>query len=594
MNKNLVRIIMVMLGVSLLILIGFTALNHNEPRDAAAAVDSVLDKDRVMEIHINLDEKDYKDMLDNPMAEEYKIARVEIDGEVVDNVGFRVKGNSSLSMVANSDSDRYSFKIDFDRYIDGQKYKGLTKLNLNNSISDPSYMREYLSYSLFKEMGVATPGFAYADIYVNGEKVGLYLAVEGIEEPFLERYYGNSYGNLYKPEGTGSDLVYIDDNIKSYSGITAAVDKKTGADAALLNMLKVLNEGQDLEKVINVEETLKYFAVNTVLVSMDSYQGTMKHNYYLYEEDGVFTILPWDYNMSFGGFSMGRGGDSSPTTLTIDDPVSGTSLEERPLIGKLLEVEEYKELYHQYIQEFIQGPFSVEAMTGEIERVANLIRPYLEEDPTKFYTMEQFEEAIGEGADQEQANSSEMPTDNRRPNVTNDVQGQGGGGGFMRPEGGSNESGIPEDNRLPEGNGGINRMPGGNRGGNMMMGESTIGLQKFVRERVLNVTQQLNGEIPSTGSQSNSAFPGEGGMGFPDGFQPPDGRAGGERPMGGGHGQGQFPAEGAQGGPFMNGGNRPIDKASVSTEQLVEIGVLLGVLSLLIVLILKKKTKYTC
>jgi len=126
----------------------------------------------------------------------------------------------------------------------------------------------------------------------------------------------------------------------------------------------------------------------------------------------------------------------------------------------------------------------------------------------------------------------------------------------------------------------------------MMMGESAIGLQKFVRERVLNVTQQLNGEIPSTGSQSNSVFPGEGEMGFPNGFQPPDGRVGGERPMGGG--QGRFPADGAQGGPFMNGENRPIDKAVVSTEQLIGIGVLLGILSLLIVLILKKKTKYTC
>ncbi|WP_019849653.1 CotH kinase family protein [Desulfitobacterium sp. PCE1] len=575
MNKNLVGIIMVMLGVSLLIFIGFTALNYNEPRGSEAVLDSVLDKDRVMEIHVTLDEEDYRDMLNNPMAEEYKIARVEIDGEMVDNVGFRVKGNSSLTMVANSDSDRYSFKLDFDQYIDGQKYKGLTKLNLNNSISDPSYMREYLSYSLFKEMGVATPGFAYANIYVNEEKVGLYLAVEGIEEPFLERYYGSGYGNLYKPDGTGSDLVYIDDNIKSYSGIKAAVHKKSGADAALLKMIKTLNEGQELEKVINVEETLKYFAVNTVLVSMDSYQGNMKHNYYLYEEDGVFTILPWDYNMSFGGFSMGRGGGSSPTTLTIDEPVSGTTLEERPLIGKLLEVEEYKELYHQYIRDFIQGSFSVETMTKEIKRVADLIRPHLAEDPTKFYTMEQFEEAIGEGAAQE---TSLLES--------------------SQEEGSIIESGIPGENqgdkRLPGGDRG--GMPGDNRGGNMMMGENTIGLQKFVRERILNVAQQLNGEIPSIGSESDSAFPREGGMEFPNGLQPPNGGAGGERPQPGmamGEGKGQFPEGGVQGGPFRNGENKPVDRGVMSTEQLTVIGAFLGLLSLLTILILKKKTKYT-
>ena len=80
---------------------------------------------------------------------------------------------------------------------------------------------------------------------------------------------------------------------------------KPGADEKLLQMIKALNQGEQLEQYLNIDQILRYFAVNTVLVNLDSYVGQFKHNYYLYEENGIFTILPWDYNMSFGGFGMG-------------------------------------------------------------------------------------------------------------------------------------------------------------------------------------------------------------------------------------------------------------------------------------------------
>lgn len=83
----------------------------------------------------------------------------------------------------------------------------------------------------------------------------------------------------------------------------------------------------DLERYLNIDEILRYFAVNTVLVNMDSYQGSLKHNYYLYAEGGVFSILQWDYNMSFAGFGMG-GNSQDATSLYIDQPVSGTTLAE--------------------------------------------------------------------------------------------------------------------------------------------------------------------------------------------------------------------------------------------------------------------------
>lgn len=125
--------------------------------------------------------------------EEYAACSVVIDGEVYGNVGIRAKGNTSLSNVSSMDSDRYSFKIEFDQYDSSKSYHGLDKLSLNNLIQDSTMMKDYLTYQLMGQFGAAAPLCSYVYITVNGEDWGLYLAVEGIEDAFLQRNYGNDY-----------------------------------------------------------------------------------------------------------------------------------------------------------------------------------------------------------------------------------------------------------------------------------------------------------------------------------------------------------------------------------------------------------------
>lgn len=412
-------------------------------------VERFFPSDRVIDIYVELAPDDLEDIFTNPLQEEYKDAVVTIDGVTVKHVGFRTKGNSSLRMVAGSDSNRYSFKIDFDQYIKGQSLAGLTKLNLNNSMSDPSYMREHLSYELLAEMGIPSPAVGYANLYINGELHGLYVTVEGIEEPFLWRTYGAPLGNLYKAS-EGTDLVYREDQDEQASTLKLVVGSKTTPDQKVNAMVKALATGEDLESYLNVDQLLRYFAVNTVLVNLDSYVGTFAHNYYLYEQDGVFTILPWDYNMSFAGFG-------GTPYLSIDTPTQGVSLESRPLLGSLLAKEEYKERYYRYLEEIISEHFTVEKMTEKINRLAVLIRPHVEADPTKFFSMEQFEASLGSGS------SSAITS---------------------------------------------NRTRGAMRGGMMgMMGGSTIGLTQFVTERIQSIKAQLAGEVTQQ-SSAQSPFPG--------------------------------------------------------------------------------------
>lgn len=384
--------------------------------------EQVFPKDKVVDVKITLDPDDFQDMLDNASAEEYKMASVEYNGIKFDNVAVRTKGNLSLrSVVQMTDSDRYSFKISFDEYVN-QNLFGITKINLNNNYSDASYMREFLTYELAESVGLPTPKYSFVNVYVNDELKGFYLAVEQIGDAYLERNFGNSYGALYKGQmtGQGSDLTWLGDDPSLYTGLVMKSDKSN--DDILVDMLNELNNGTDYEKYIDVEESLKYIALNAVTANMDSYLGGNKQNYYLYEDDGIFSILPWDYNMAFGG--MGS------ADVLIDEPTQG-SLAERPLIAKLLANDEYKAKYHEIVSEMINGYLADDTFQTRMDQLDMMISSYVKADPSAFYTFEQYEEGIKSVKTfmSNMAKNIQQQLDGTIPS-SGDGSGSGMGGGF--------------------------------------------------------------------------------------------------------------------------------------------------------------------
>ncbi|WP_270407348.1 CotH kinase family protein, partial [Paenibacillus timonensis] len=451
--------------------------------------EEVFPKDQVVDVKITIDQADFQDMLDNASAEEFKTASVDYNGRHFDNVGIRTKGNLSLrSVVQMTDSDRYSFKLSFDEYVN-QTLDGIQKINLNNNYSDATYMREFLTYELAEKMGLPTPKYSYVNVYVNDELWGFYLAVEQIGDAYLERHFGNAYGALYKGEmtGSGSDLTWLGDDPSAYTGL-AQKSETTNGDI-LIGMLDELNNGNDFEKYINVPDALGYITLNVLTNNMDSYLGSNKQNYYLYEDDGVFSILPWDYNMAFGGMGgdmgMGRGGglgrgdanfgagaggadaaadasDTAPSeaaggkpqaeagagapngatlrdatqgdaadgqpNLLIDEPTQG-ALSERPLVAKLLAVEDYKEQYHERLQQAIDGYLANDNFTARVTALSELISPYVKADPTAFYTYDEYEQAVPEliTTNASQVESIRQQLDGT---IASSGDGSGSGGGF--------------------------------------------------------------------------------------------------------------------------------------------------------------------
>lgn len=495
----------------------------------AQAYESLFQTDNVIDINVTIDDADWESMLESPLDKDYKKVSVEVDGNKLDNVGFSTKGNLTLKSVASmEDSDRYSFRLKFDKYDKTQTLLGLDKMVLNNNYADPSYMREVLHYEALRSIGMDVPMTNYVNLYVNGELVGFYTGVEAVDDSYLERNYGEDYedGVLYDTDER-SYLQYEEDG--DYSTLT----EDLGTDenkTKLKNFIKTLNdmpEGEkgDIESVLDVDSALQYIAGNMVFGNYDSYNGDKGHNYMLYSDaDGKFTVVPWDFNMSFNGYSGGGGRgtttgstttNTNATNVSVDEPVLGISMENVPMINNLLAVPEYKEKYLSYVNELTDY---LEGIQDRITELADVIRPYVEADPTKFYTTEQFESNIAYSANADAAGGmgGTPPEGFEGMTPPEGMEGMTPPEGFegMTPPDGTTPPSQPDGTSGTESTdaagstGNTQTRPGGNFGGGGGMGSMAAGsLTTFALNRLANLQEQLGREVtplPETTEDASS------------------------------------------------------------------------------------------
>ncbi|AIQ58055.1 hypothetical protein PBOR_14795 [Paenibacillus borealis] len=407
---------------------GIPAAVYAADAGTAQAYESLFTPDKIINVKVTIADEDWTSILASPLDKEYKSVTVDVDGNVLKNVGFSTKGNLTLKSVASmTDSDRYSFRLKFDKYDKTQTLLGLDKIVLNNSYSDPSFLREYLHYEALRSIGEDVPLTVFTNLYINGELYGFYVGVEAVDDSYLERNFGEDAdsGVLYDTEEQSYLKAEEGSDYDSLTYETGTEDDK----ASLKNFISVLNampdgEKGNIESVLDVDSALKYIAANAVLGNYDSYNGDKGHNYLLYgDAAGKYSVIPWDMNMSFNGYTGGggravKGTAASNTTATgtaasaasitaaasavnavtasIDTPTLGIDVDQVPLIGNLLEVPEYKARYNTYVSELVTY---LEGIQSRITGLASLIRPYVQADPTKFYTMEQFENNVAYTAD---------------------------------------------------------------------------------------------------------------------------------------------------------------------------------------------------
>ena len=286
---------------------------------------------------------------------------VSFEGENWWQVGFRYKGNSTLSVGWASGAEALPFKLDFDEFedehpsLDNQRFYGFKQLSFANNEFDPSLQREKVAADIFRDAGLPSAETAFYAVYVDkGDGLGarywgLYTAIELPDDTLIETQFAADDGNMYKPAGKGATFA-------RGSFDEAAFDKETNRKsdyADILALFDALHEQTrlsdpatwraSLEAVFDADGFLRWLAANTLLQNWDTY-GILAHNYYLYADEttGQLVWIPWDNNLalirsmpaSAGVRAMRQIVPNFGTALTLELDVDAESW---PLIRFLLD-----------------------------------------------------------------------------------------------------------------------------------------------------------------------------------------------------------------------------------------------------------------
>jgi len=326
-------------------------------------------------------------------------ATVECDGLTWTNVGIRYKGNSSLRSGWSSGSIKLPLKLDFDEFEDeypatsDQRFYGFKQLALSNAFSDDTYMRDAIASDILREAGLPAAETAlYEVILDHGEgpvNLGLYVAIEVVDDTVVERFFGDDSGNIYEADGPGASLAEGMSDRLSASFLKE--NNQQEADWSDVEELYAILRSEErlldsvawrarLESAFNVDGFLEWLAAGAVMQHWDTY-GQMSHNFYLYHDPDTDLLnwISWDHNQVLAGGRMagragvrGPGGGTGRAVSLGREEVGGNW----PLIRYLLDDPVYHDRYVGYVEETIDSAFDPEALEAECRNLAEVIAPY--------------------------------------------------------------------------------------------------------------------------------------------------------------------------------------------------------------------------
>jgi hypothetical protein len=314
---------------------------------------------------------------------DYVAVSVTFNGKEWYKVGFRLKGNSTLSRSWRQGIYKLPFRLNFDRFedefpeISNQRFYGFKELSLSCGANDNSLLREKIGSDIFRAAGVPCAQTAFYKVFIDfgsGSKYcGIYTVVEVVDDTLIKNQFGSDDGNIYKPESSFRSFIMPqfekknNEEVNDYSDVQQTI--------SILNSgIRSMDPPQwrtSLSSVFNTGHFLKWLAVNTTIVSWDTY-GRMAHNYYLYNLPGKgLTWIPWDNNECMLDRQAGPGG-SATVTLPLDGVTDAW-----PLIRYLADDPVYYQLYKDHVKVFAEDIFLPLEINAELDRYHNLIAPYV-------------------------------------------------------------------------------------------------------------------------------------------------------------------------------------------------------------------------
>ena len=368
------------------------------------AQQNLYDPAIIQKIEIEFSEPDWDYRLDTAKlgSDGYLMAKkVIINGLDFDSVGVKYKGNSSF----DSTYKKCPFNISLDEFKD-QSYSGYKTLKLANCYSDPSMIREVLSYSIVNNY-MESPKANFAKVYINGKYIGIYSNVESINKSFCSSRFGSSKGEFFScspmviptPQ-TKSNLKYLEGKDSTSYFNSYELKSSFGWNSLVTLCDSLSNNPKSFSSALNYETVLWMLAVNTALVNLDSYTGVFCQNYYLYRNsEKKWNVIPWDYNMSFGGFPYVGSSNTSMGALSIEklyqlSPEIHSKDPYWPLINIVTNDATLKRKFYAHLKTIVNEMFVNGSYKQKAEELRNLIKQDVYEDNNKFYSNEQFDNSL--------------------------------------------------------------------------------------------------------------------------------------------------------------------------------------------------------
>ncbi len=321
---------------------------------------------------------------------DYVQTTVKFKGKTWQHVGFRLKGNSTLSTAWRSGIYKLPFRLDFDKFEDvqpsikNQKFYGFKELSFSPGVKDNSLIREKLGSDIFRMAGMPAAQSAFYKVYIDfgaGMKYcGVYCGLELPDDKMVIQQLGEDAGNLYKPESKLATFIQTEFEKKNneLAGDFGDVSGFVKALQSTKRSSDVVAWRTGLEAIFNVDHFTKYLAINNAIVNWDTY-GVMAHNYYLYNHSSKGLMwIPWDHNESFSkspGITGTTGGPTGPgnaLSLTMNEVGTGW-----PLINYIANDAVYFEKYKSHMRDFKNGVFQQNTLDAIIDKYYDLITPFV-------------------------------------------------------------------------------------------------------------------------------------------------------------------------------------------------------------------------
>jgi spore coat protein CotH len=373
-------------GLTLLILAAFVFGARVAGLEGTA--DALLDGSALNDVWVHINARDWEDLHTHYLENTYYPADFEWQGVKVRNSGIRVRGNTTRN------DRKPSFRIDFDRFVDGQDFFGLKAIVMNNSWHDPSMLHDDLSMLLFRTAGIPAPRQAHVRLFVgaNREYAGVYVISEEVSKTFLSANFGEDSGYLYEFHHQDNENYGFQDPGPDLDWYIPRFEPRTHETEPVFNLympvrrlVEAVNDApqSDLEGTLgdylDVNRFITELAVQNFLAQTDGLVGGVgMNNFYLYRFAGrsLSLLIPWDQDNSFSRMDM--------------PPWEGMSM--NVLAAKIWNEPKYRNAYLRKLLDITDlvssGWFEQEALREYAQ-----IRDAVYEDPLTLHFRDDFDQA---------------------------------------------------------------------------------------------------------------------------------------------------------------------------------------------------------